>query len=175
MLPTYIFGKDSRSRVFRDDELVAEDSGNSGITLRLRKGDLELEIVVSKDIDEKQIKAIQKLIQPFALGLAASTSSSDAESGASSQEGSMYLKLKSAIRSVFKYGQWFTSNDAKEAFEDIYGSSIKIATCSTYLRRMEEEGFLVARKIGRIVEYRIAEDVGEEVVVSKIKSSNNLL
>ena len=148
---------------------------DSGVKLRLRKGDLELEVIVSRDVDEKQIKAIQKLIQPFALGLVGLTESTSNNSTNSSIEGSMYIKLKSAIKSVFKYGQWFTSNEAKEAFEDMYGLSIKLATCSTYLRRMEEEGFLIARKIGRIVEYKIAEEINEEVAISKVKSSSNSL
>jgi len=151
---------------------VPEDSG---VKLRLRKGDLELEVIVSRDVDEKQIKAIQKLIQPFALGLVGLTESTSNNSTNSSIEGSMYIRLKSAIKSVFKYGQWFTSNEAKEAFEDMYGLSIKLATCSTYLRRMEEEGFLIARKIGRIVEYKIAEEINEEVAISKVKSSSNSL
>jgi len=151
---------------------VPEDSG---VKLRLRKGDLELEVIVSRDVDEKQIKAIQKLIQPFALGLVGLTESTSNNSTNSSIEGSMYIRLKSAIKSVFKYGQWFTSNEAKEAFEDMYGLSIKLATCSTYLRRMEEEGFLIARKIGRIVEYKIAEEISEEVAISKVKSSSNSL
>lgn len=150
-------------------------SENSGVTLRFRKGDLELEVIVGKDIDEKQIRAIQKLIQPFALGLSRLTDLSNNTLINSSLEGSMYIKLKSAIKSVFKYGQWFTSNEAKEAFEDVYGLNIKLATCSTYLRRMEEEGFLIARKVGRIVEYKLAEGIDEEVIVSKVKSSNNVL
>lgn len=148
-------------------------SDGSGVTIKLRKGDLELEIVVSKDTDEKQLRAIQKILQPFAIGLMNGNESSKDASSISSSEQSMYIKLKTAVKSIFRYGQWFTSIDAKEAFEDMYGSRIKLATCSTYLRRMEEEGFLIARKVGKIVEYRIMEENEAEAVVSKIHATKN--
>ncbi len=146
-------------------------ANDSGVTIKLRKGDLELEIVVSRDTDEKQIKAVQKLLEPFAINLANQQKLNKESSTPEYPEKSMYIKLKSAIKSIFRYGQWFTSIEAKEAFEELYGSKIKLATCSTYLRRMEEEGFLSARKVGRMVEYRVIED-SEEIAISKIHTSN---
>jgi len=129
----------------------------SGIKLRLRKGDMELEIEMGSDVDEKQIRAIQKILQPFAESITQGSIDNTATGHNAKQisDLSIYLKLKNIIVEAFRYGQWFTSLDAKEVFEDAYGVRIKLATCSTYLRRLEEEGFLKARKVGRIVEYRI--------------------
>jgi len=139
----------------------------TGIKLKLRKGDMELEIVVGKDVDEKQIKALQKLLQPFAEGLTQNSFTDNSLSGSRAHSDiSLYSKLKYVISNVFKYGQWFTSIDAKEIFEDSFGAEIKIATVSTYLRRMEEEGYLISRKVGRVVEYKIADGQEEKLVAT---------
>ena len=118
---------------------------------------MELEINVGKGVSEKQLKAIQKLLEPFAEGLIGK-GNRNKEVEDKSMDVPLYGKLKQIILSVFRYGQWFTSLDAREVFEDFYGVSIKTATCSTYLRRMEEEGFLISRKVGKMVEYRLNEN-----------------
>ena len=171
MLPVYILLTRLMSWILLLFIGAGELTEESGIKLRLRKGDMELEIIVSKNVNEKQIAALQKLLKPFAEGLISQRDMKNVNSATSnnSSDLSLYVKLKSAVASAFRYGQWFTSLDAKEAFEDLYGINIKLATCSTYLRRMEEEGFLIARKIGRIVEYRIAEEFPEE---SSVIASN---
>jgi len=130
-----------------------------GLKLRLRKGDMELEVSISSDFNEKQLK----LLQRFLSSLLSSANESIKENvvqrereGARSST-SIYERLRIAISSVFRYGQWFNSLEAKEAYEEMFGEEIRLSTCSTYLRRLEENGFLISRKQGRIVEYSLRE------------------
>ncbi len=130
---------------------------------------MELEIMVGKEVDERQIKAIQKLLLPFAESI--TNDHARRENRKEKREGdlSMYDKLKNAISVAFRYGQWFTSLDAQEIFEEFYGEQIRLSTCSTYLRRLEDEGFLVSRKIGKLVEYRLVIDAKDEGLVRDVR------
>ena len=71
---------------------------------------------------------------------------------------------------MFKTGEWFTSLDAKDVYEEMYNEEIETSTCSTYLRRMEREGFLESRrsKGRKIIEYRIRDLEIAEVLAAKV-------
>ncbi len=141
---------------------------STGIKLRLKKGDLELEIEVGSDVSEEQLKLIQKLIAPFATS---ETNRNERKSRKRmNTEETTYSRLKKAISVMFKTGEWFTSLDAKDVYEEIYNEEIETSTCSTYLRRMEREGFLESRRAkGRkIIEYRIRDLETAEVLAAKV-------
>jgi len=130
-----------------------------GLKLRLRKGDMELEVSISSDFNEKQLKLLQRFLSSLLSsaneGIKENVVQREREGARSST--SIYERLRIAISSVFRYGQWFNSLEAKEAYEEMFGEEIRLSTCSTYLRRLEENGFLISRKQGRIVEYSLRE------------------
>ncbi|MHA1590568.1 MAG: hypothetical protein ACTSVA_08220 [Candidatus Njordarchaeales archaeon] len=130
-----------------------------GLKLRLRKGDMELEVSISSDFNEKQLKLLQRFLSSLLSsaneGIKENVVQREREGTRSST--SIYERLRIAISSVFRYGQWFNSLEAKEAYEEMFGEEIRLSTCSTYLRRLEENGFLISRKQGRIVEYSLRE------------------
>ncbi|MHA1615876.1 MAG: hypothetical protein ACTSX9_00985 [Candidatus Njordarchaeales archaeon] len=138
---------------------------NSGLKLKLRKGDLELEVSISSDFGEKQLKILQKFISNIISG--ANTVESSSEKPRARTNISIYERLKQAISTVFRYGQWFNSLEAKEAYEELFGEEIRVSTCSTYLRRLEEDGFLISRKQGRIVEYSLRKPLEVEPVIDQ--------
>ncbi|MCD6491108.1 MAG: hypothetical protein ACP6IQ_00105 [Candidatus Njordarchaeia archaeon] len=142
-------------------------SDNPGVKIRVKKGDLELEVTIDKSVSKEQLREIQKLLMPLNLGLGLIPGSPNKSEKKQQKRRSIYKELKEVISTVFKYGQWFTSLDVIEAYEEVKGKSLRQSTCSTYLRRMEEEGYLESRRSRKLIEYRIT----EEVLGSSVKPS----
>lgn len=55
---------------------------------------------------------------------------------------SLYERVKLLISTAFRMGNWFTTNDLCDSYQDIFSVNLKITTASTYLARLYEEGFL---------------------------------
>lgn len=138
---------------------IGEDKG---ISIELKKGEMELKITMDSDITKSKIEAVKDIISPFTYPensskipeMTAREESSTRSKNDSNN--SLFYRLKVLIANVFRYGQIFNSKDAREAFEEIFGERINASTCSTYLRRMERDGFLTSEREGRIIEYRLS-------------------
>jgi len=55
---------------------------------------------------------------------------------------SLYDRVKLLISTAFRMGNWFTTNELCDSYQDIFSVNLKITTASTYLARLYEEGFL---------------------------------
>ena len=132
--------------------------------IRIKVGNAEVEIKADGELNRETLAALKSMLQPLTNHIAetqrhsGSTSSNDKiPAEYTSNKASIYTTFKEAITSAFRYGQWFTSIDAREAYYDLYGTLLKSSTTITYLRRMEKEGILVSKKQGKIVKFRLAQ------------------
>lgn len=69
------------------------------------------------------------------------------------------LTIKDRLKLFLKFeyrGRWFTTLDVKDRYEKQYGDEIKLSTVSTYLSRLNNEGFLERRGNRVEREYHIA-------------------
>lgn len=131
-----------------------------GIQIHLKKGDTELKITMGSDVSRSKIRAVKDMLGPFTP--TSNTQSQDKQKN-SQRNGevrrrnktSLFYRLKVLVANVFRYGQIFTSKDVREAFQEIFGEKLNPSTCSTYLRRMEQDGLLTSKKGNRIIEYRL--------------------
>ena len=126
---------------------------NDGIVIKFQQGNKKLEISIGKDVSPDQLKILQKVLEALAI----ESASSENKSSEKNRGESLYSKVKLVVFSFFKNGQWFSSLDLRELFEETFGESIRSTTASTYLRRLEKEGYLESRKKGKFVEYRLLE------------------
>ena len=135
--------------------------------IKIKVGDAEIEIKADGTLDKDTVNAIRSVLAPVTSKIAAhgkmkflpdkgGDTIRTEDSPGTLETMNLYAKFKDLIPNVFKYGQWFTSLDAKEAFHDTYGILLKPSTVTTYLRRMEEEGILISRKQGRLLQFRVA-------------------
>ncbi|GEM_PF-2994781 len=132
--------------------------------IKVKVGDAEIEIKADGTLDKDTANTIKSVLAPLTSKISSAMSkdgaSKDGDLGENDNgytEGmNLYAKFRELIPNVFKYGQWFTSLDAKEAFHDTYGILLKSSTVTTYLRRLEEEGILISRKQGRLLQFRVA-------------------
>lgn len=134
-----------------------------GIQIELKKGDTELKVTMGSEITSNKIEAVKEMISPFAPSSGSPSKEENEKIEKNKQKkrrnkNSLFYRLKVLIANVFRYGQVFTSRKVREAFEEIFGESINASTCSTYLRRMEREGFLTVKSEGRIIEYHLSEN-----------------
>jgi len=60
----------------------------------------------------------------------------------------LYGRIQGLISEKFTLKQ-FTSDQIRDTFEDIYNQPIKLAEVSTYLSRMNDQGFVARRKRSR--------------------------
>lgn len=60
----------------------------------------------------------------------------------------IYSRIKNIVKSYFK-GGYFTSNQVKEVYEEVYNEEVKLNTVSTYLSRLYNEGRLNRVKHGK--------------------------
>ncbi len=140
--------------------------------IRLKVGDIEVDVKAEGDIDGATLDAIKYLIYPIASNIFTrrdhprirETSRTNISTQAKQ---SIYSSFKETIMSVFRYGQWFTSGDAKEAYQDLNDIELKQSTVITYLRRMEKEGILLSRRQGRNIKFRLAPYLCETVQVDQ--------
>lgn len=133
--------------------------------IKLKLQDAEIEIKADGNLDKDTLNTLKSILAPLTTSISKKKHDetvSDAD-GTSSTSGapkqSIYSVFKEMISSVFKYGQWFTSSDAREAFYDLYGTLLKQSTVSTYLRRMEKEGILVSKRYGKIIKFRLLDEL----------------
>lgn len=135
------------------------------LSIKVKLGEAEVEIKADGTLDKETIQAIKNILTPITSRMpsVASTEGGPSVSGtlenqehAVMKNVNLYSKFKELILDVFKLGQWFTSIDAKEAFHDTYGILLKASTVTTYLRRMEEEGLLLSRRQGRLIQFKVA-------------------
>jgi len=149
----------------------------SGIVIRFEQGDKKLEITIGKEVSPEHLKILQKVLEK----LAESNENHNDKKGNSRRKskkgkrdnGSMYMRVKTIIFSVFKNGQWFTSIDLREVYEDMFGESLGSTTASTYLRRLESEGILESRKRGKILEYRVLE-ISNELIDDLVQNMRSM-
>lgn len=151
---------------------------SDGIIIKVEHGDKKIEIKIGKDVNPEQLKVIQKVLEKIA-------ESSDERNGKvenrkkNSQpskrygEPSRFFKVKTIIATFFNTGQWFTSIDLRELYEETYGENLGSTTASTYLRRMETEGLLESRKRSRLVEYRVTKPIDFEPLISEPMVTDN--
>ncbi|MDF2957041.1 MAG: hypothetical protein OD814_000663 [Candidatus Alkanophagales archaeon MCA70_species_1] len=71
------------------------------------------------------------------------------------------LTIKERLEFFLRYDErapkdWFTTSDVKRKYEEVYGTSIKLSTISTYLTRLHNEGILERRGSKFKREYRVA-------------------
>lgn len=94
-------------------------------------------------------------------------------SGSSSTDSSPYvlddkrgdLTIKERLESFLRFDYprtWFTSLEAKENYERMYGERINLSTVSTYLARMYRNGTLERRGSRRQREYLVADSTSEQ-------------
>jgi len=139
---------------------------SEGIIIKVEQGDRKLEIKIGKDVNPEQLKVIQKVLEKFAESATPKNSSSVKQEEVSSRSSpSRFFKVKTIIASYFSNGQWFTSLDLRELYEEFYKESLPPNTASTYLRRLEKQGVLNGRKRGKMVEYVVVNPDALEVEV----------
>lgn len=133
---------------------------DNGIQIELEKGETKLKINMGADVSSSKIKAVKEMILPFASNSNPSQKSERSPNQSTQKRKnsntSLFYRLKVLVANVFRYGQIFTSKDVREAFEEIFGEELNPSTCSTYLRRMEQDHFLKTVKEGRVIEYRLS-------------------
>ena len=135
------------------------------LKIKLKVNNAEIEITADGQLDKETLNTLKSLLLPITSALGNNQSFDnqslqthdivvhDVEKSASTS--SLYSKFKALVISLFKHGEWFTSLDVREAFQDSYGILLKPSTIATYLRRMEAEGLLRSRKRGRMIEYQV--------------------
>ncbi|MEX0568162.1 MAG: winged helix-turn-helix domain-containing protein [Candidatus Njordarchaeota archaeon] len=135
------------------------------IHIKLKLGDTEIEIKADGELDKDTLNTIKGLLAPITASISKKPQENNIENTVESPQPSsihktsIYSTFKETISSVFKYGQWFTSSDAREAFYDLYGTLLKQSTVSTYLRRMEKEGILLSKRYGKIIKFRLSDEL----------------
>ena len=133
--------------------------------IKLKVGNAEIEIKADGELDKETLATLKSILSPVTSNLSQNMGEVDSEhqdrepETATKRISNIYAKFRELIVSVFRYGQWFTSLDAKEAFFDMYNMTLKSSTVSTYLRRMEKEDILESKKYGRILKFRVREAV----------------
>ncbi len=132
--------------------------------IKVRMGNTEIEIKADGELNKETLMALKNILQPFAGHITTPQNSPSSVGDPARQYGepmedrtSIYTKFKETIMSAFRYGQWFTSIDAREAYYDLHGVLLKSSTTITYLRRMEKEGILISKKQGKMVKFRLAQ------------------
>lgn len=128
------------------------------LRLRLQKGDIRVDLEIDITNDPQRVNAILSQVLQNIMSAMGAQQQRQVERESRERALSKYQRLKELILTHLR-GQWFTSSDVKELFEAHYGEEIRSSTVSTYLRRLEAEGLLVSRSVGRIVEYRLADEV----------------
>ena len=149
---------------------------SDGIVIKVEQGDKKIEIRIGKDVNPEQLKVIQRVLERFAESSSSQTSKSK-QNDSSSKKGSVsrFFKVKTVIATYFKDGQWFTSVDLRELYEEVYKESLPANTASTYLRRLEKLGVLKGRKRGKVVEYVLIDESkldAEPDIETSIKVTN---
>ena len=129
--------------------------------VRIRAGGIELDVKAEGKIDGEAIELLKQIVQPFASALLRNNNRTelnrhDVDNFQQHKHSSIYSSFKETVLSVFRYGQWFTSSDAGEAYMDLHDVRLKKPTVITYLRRMEREGILVSKRHGRMIKFRLA-------------------
>jgi hypothetical protein len=84
------------------------------------------------------------------------------------------LTIKERLKLFLKFeyrGRWFTSLDVKERYERQYNEEIKISTVSTYLSRLNNEGFLQKRGNRVEREYMIVDITDDNDPISSVEKS----
>ena len=160
---------------------------SDGIVIKVEQGDKKIEIKIGKDVNPEQLKVVQKVLEKFAESTvqnsAQAQSKKDNESRSVRNGPSRFFKVKTIIATYLSSGQWFTSLDVRELYEEVYKEELPPNTASTYLRRLEKNGVLKGRKKGKIVEYVVVDPsaldsgmnqggVGEKSVVVGGEESN---
>ncbi len=132
---------------------------SDGIVIKVEQGDKKIEIRIGKDVDPEQLRVIQKVLEKFAESSSSQTSKGKQNNSSHKKGGvSRFFKVKTIIATYFKDGQWFTSIDLRDLYEEIYKEVIPANTASTYLRRLEKMGVLKGRKRGKIIEYVLIDE-----------------
>ncbi|OPY54852.1 MAG: hypothetical protein A4E48_00192 [Methanosaeta sp. PtaU1.Bin060] len=75
--------------------------------------------------------------------------------------GTLMGKLESFIRFEFA-NTWFTTQELRERYETV-ADDIKLSTVSTYLSRMNRDGFLERRGNRNNRQYRLIAEMGQEI------------
>ena len=134
------------------------------IRIRLQKGQIKVELEIDSNADPDSVNTmvsliLQKLVNESNDIDKKPTGKQDNDRNAQLR-GIMpkYQRIKQLILSYFP-GTWFTSTDIKDLYESIFKEPIRHSTVTTYLRRMEEEGFLLSRRLGRYIEFKIADSI----------------
>jgi hypothetical protein len=86
------------------------------------------------------------------------------------------LKERLTLFLRFEFSEiWFTTQDVKSKYDNMYAEEIKLSTVSTYLTRLFNEGFLERRGNRIEREYHVINvDVEEKVVERAVQRSNPL-
>jgi hypothetical protein len=86
------------------------------------------------------------------------------------------LKERLTLFLRFEFSEsWFTTQDVKSKYDDMYAEEIKLSTVSTYLTRLFNEGFLERRGNRIEREYHVINvDVQEKIVERAVQRSNPL-
>jgi len=144
---------------------------SDGIVIKVEQGDKKIEIRIGKDVDPEQLKVIQKVLEKFAESSSNQTNKNKQNDSSNKKGGaSRFFKVKTIIATYFKDGQWFTSIDLRELYEEVYKETLPANTASTYLRRLEKIGVLKGRKRGKVIEYVLI-DEGKLEAESDIETS----
>jgi len=147
------------------------------IQIKLKVGDIELEIKADGELNKEAMATIKYLLSPLASSISERLEKrniSAPEPANDSSNQSIYVLFKDTVMSVYRYGQWFTSRDALEAYYDIHDVKLKHSTVTTYLRRMEKEGILISKRQGRIIRFRLAPQICEVPRISQDRIINTV-
>ncbi len=119
---------------------------------------------------EKTKKRIANFIEAFEFPTESSTSLSSGApfskkdindlSVSDFEEWTIKKRLKYFLFYEF-HQNWFTSKEIKKEYQSKYNEEIGLSTVSTYLSRMEKEGFLKKRGNRVEREYRLSEEARE--------------
>ncbi len=133
---------------------------SKGITIRVESGDKKIEISIGSDVSPEHLKILQKVLQTIAEKTDENRKRTRNKKRNSKRESeSIFFKVKMLVLERLANNQWFTSLDLRELYEDVYREPLPANAASTYLRRMENLGMLASRKYGKIVEYKVVNEV----------------
>jgi len=148
------------------------------IRIRLQKGQIKVELEIDSNADPESVNSMVSLILQKLVDESGNLDSKSL----SKLEGERNVQLKGIVPKYQRIkqlillhfpGTWFTSTDIKDLYENIFKEPIRHSTVTTYLRRMEEEGFLLSRKIGRYIEFRIADSIAPIVSIPSQSQIHN--
>jgi len=131
-----------------------------GITIKVENGDQRIEISIGSDVSPEHLKILQKVLQTIAEKTNENKKRKENRKKTKRKNSdSIFFKVRMLVLERLANGQWFTSLDLRELYEEIYNEPLPANSASTYLRRMESLGMLTSRKYGKLVEYRVVNEV----------------